>query len=542
VSRPAAPARQTGHIVVCGGDSLAIRLVQELRRQDERVVVVLPRGEGEVAGELAALGAEVVADGTPLQAALRRAEVPVARAIAIVHQDDVGNIQAALVAQELNPGLRIVLRMFNSGLSQHLERLFRNCLALSASGLAAPAFVAAALDETDVQYVEVAGRLLAAGTRPAVTGTPLAVLADTTGRETEMLPREGNVVLAPTGDGPRRHRVRRSLGTLAAARQLVDRRLRLVLASFVGLALATTVLFAGRFGWYDAISLVTATGSPNVAVEDLPLALQVGAAAVQLLGLVVVALLTAVVVDALVGARLAQVLGGVRGRLSDHVVVCGLGNVGVKVVTALRQRGLAVVAIERDGDRATVATARRLGAAVLIGDATLEETMRSAQAERCRAVIAVTSDDVANLEASLVVRGQQPAARIVMRLFDTELAAQVERTMGLGISRSVSYLAAPSFAAALLERRVTAMIPVRRRVLLTTELPVGVGSRAAGAPLSTMDRDGLVRVLAVRTGTGRWEWQPPLRRTLTAGDRIAVVATRAGLAQTLLATRPPRPH
>jgi Trk K+ transport system NAD-binding subunit len=430
--------------------------------------------------------------------------------------------------------------MFNAGLGHHLERLFTNCSALSASGMAAPAFVAAAMDETGVEYVEVAGRVLAAGPRAAVPGTPVAVLADTGRPETRLLPATGDMVLAPAAGASRRQRARRSLTVVAILRQLIDRRLRLVLAAFAGLAAATALLFAGRFDWYDAISLVTATGSPNLDVERQPLVLRIAAAVVQLLGLVVVALLTAVVVDALVGARLARVLGGVRGKLTGHLVVCGLGNVGIRVVETLRQRGLPVVAVERNEARSTVVTARRLGAAVVIGDATLEETLRSAQVARCQAVIAVTSDDVANLETGLVARGHNPQARIVLRLFDTELAGQVDRTMGLGVSRSVSFLAAPSFAAAVLEQRVTGMIAVNRRVLLTTEVPVAAGSRADGAALSTVDKEGLVRVLAVRTGAGRWEWQPVLRRVLSAGDRIAVVATRAGLAQTLLATRPPR--
>jgi voltage-gated potassium channel Kch len=541
MSRPPIRARRSGHIVVCGDDSLAVRLVEELRRLDERVVAILPSADDEVGTEIAALGAEVVVGVAPHEHALRRAETQTARAVAIVHEDDVGNIQTALAAEELNPGLRIVLRMFNAGLGHHLERLFGNGVALSASGMAAPAFVAAAMGESGVEYIEMADRVLAAGPRSVVPGTPIAVLADTVGRETVLLPVTGDMVLAPAGNATRRQRVRRSLSGLAAARQLVDRRLRMVLVAFAGLAAVTTLLFAGRFGWYDAVSLVTATGSPNLDLEQQPLPLRVAAAVVQLLGLLVVALMTAVVVDVLVGARLVRVLGGVRGKLSDHVVVCGLGNVGIKVVEALRQRGLPVVAVERNEDRSTVATARRVGAAVIIGDATLDETLRSAQVARCRAVIAVTSDDVANLEAGLVAHGHNPSARIVLRLFDADLAAQVDRVMGLGISRSVSFLAAPAFAAAVLEQRVTATIPVNRRVLLATELPVGPGSRADGATLASLDDVGAVRVLAVRPVGGRWEWQPAMRRVLVPGEQVAVVATRVGLARTLLATRTPRP-
>jgi Trk K+ transport system NAD-binding subunit len=535
------PAQRPGHVVVCGDDTLAVRVVEELARMDTDVVALLPSAENEIGTDITALGAEVIQTSSAHEQALRKAGILTARSIVIVHEDDVGNIRTALTAEELNPGVRIVLRMFNAGLGEHLEQLFRNGIAISASGMAAPAFVSAALGESsDIQFIEVADRVLVVGPRDRVRGTQLAVLADTAGTEPELLPAVGgDLVLGTAGDGIRQ-RARRSLMAVTAVRHLVDRRLRIVLAAFLGLAVATTLAFSGRFGWYDAISLVTATGSPDLHVEDQPTSLRVVAAAVQLLGLLVVALLTAVVVDGLVGARLARVLGGVRGRLRDHVVVCGLGNVGVKVVRALRQRGFTVVAVERQEDRSTVATARRLGAAVVIGDATLEETLRSAQVERARAVIAVTSDDVTNLETGLVAHSRNTGARIVLRLFDAGLATQVDRLLGLPVSRSVSFLAAPAFAAAALERRVSATIPVGRRVLLTAELPVSRGSTVDGAALSTVDKPGQVRVLAVRPAGGRWEWQPLPRRAVAAGDRLAVVATRIGLAQAIGATRTPR--
>jgi voltage-gated potassium channel Kch len=530
---PSIPA--AGHVVVCGDDTLAVRVVEELLAMGAEVVALLPTADDEIGTDIAALGAKVLVAGGVQEQSLRKTRIEEARAIVIVHEDDVGNIRTALAAEELNPGIRLVLRMFNAGLGTHLEQLFQDAVAISASGMAAPAFVSAALGESDVQLVEVADRVLVAGPRELVRGSHLTVLADTGGGQPVLLPTRGDLVLGTGGEGIGQ-RARRSLAAVAAVRHLVDRRLRAVLAAFLALAIATTLAFSGRFGWYDAISLVTATGSPDLHVEDQPTALRAVAAAAQLLGLVVVALLTAVVVDVLVGARLARVLGGVRGRLSDHVVVCGLGNVGVKVVRALRQRGIQVVVVERDEDRFTVPIARRLGAAVVIGDATLEETQRAAQVERARAVIAVTSDDVANLETGLVAHAANREARIVLRLFDARLATQVDRLLGLSVSRSVSFLAAPAFAAAALERRVSGTIAVGRRVLVTTELPVSAGSIVDGKLLSTMDKSGLARVLAVRPAAGRWDWQPGARRVLGPGDRVALVTTRAGLASALRAT------
>jgi len=60
--------------------------------------------------------------------------------------------------------------------------------------------------------------------------------------------------------------------------------------------------------------------------------------------------ITAIIVDALIGARLAVILGGVRGKPRHHVVVCGLGRVGTAVAVRLQSRGVPVVAIERRGD------------------------------------------------------------------------------------------------------------------------------------------------------------------------------------------------
>src|SRR3712207_8666240 len=56
------------------------------------------------------------------------------------------------------------------------------------------------------------------------------------------------------------------------------------------------------------------------------------------------------------------------------------------------------------------------------------------------------------------------------RLFDGDFADRVERAFRIDVSRSVSYLAAPAFAAAMLQRDVIGAIPVNRRVLLIADL------------------------------------------------------------------------
>ena len=95
------------------------------------------------------------------------------------------------------------------------------------------------------------------------------------------------------------------------------------------------------------------------------------------------------------------------------------------------------------------------------------------------------------------MRGEE--LRVVLRLFDDDLAGRVQRTVGNVVSRSVSYLAAPTFAAAMLEHKVLRTIAVGRHVLLIADVRVEPGAGIAGLTLAVLERDRLARVLALQS-------------------------------------------
>jgi Trk K+ transport system NAD-binding subunit len=287
---------------------------------------------------------------------------------------------------------------------------------------------------------------------------------------------------------------------------------------------------------YLAAGAVTSAGIEDDTFSDAKPYAKVAAVVVQLTGIVLMALLTAVIVDSLIGARLSRVIGGVRGRPRNHVVVCGLGTVGARVLEILAERGVAVVGVEQSDDAPGVQTAHRLRIPVIIGDSSNEETLRSAGVQRCQAVLAITNGDITNLESAMVVRDLNPEARITMRMFDHDLAQRVERQLGLGHSRSVSMLVAPAIAAAVANRRTQTTVPAGRRVLLLTEVAVEPNSVAVGKRLGELAEAGGLRVLARQVGPS-WDWKPAMDQTVEPGTRIAVAGTRSGLARLLLATR-----
>lgn len=586
VPRRPASAGPTGgptrrKLVVCGDDPLAHRLIEELvNRYRAEVTAILPSRRRNHGPEISRIpGVRVVeADRLDIDA-FRQAKVSTAHALALVKQDDVGNIHAALQAQELNAELRLVIRMFNTGLGHGIGRMLNDCAVLSDASMAAPAFVSAALGEFVPVHVRLPGRNLYVASRAAVRPHEVVCGLAVTGadRRSELLPSDqsrADLVLAVTnarspgpgqdgdgaspmihviGEGKRPNRWRGSRrgwwkrwwrrqrgNPFGVLRTMLNRKLRLAALALVAcIVVGTGVLAAVRgIPWWDAayLTILTAFGGAN---PDLGVggAEKITQTALTVFSIALIPVLTATFVEAVVNARLALALGRLKTPMADHVVVVGLGNVGTRVIRQLHALGIPVVAVDKSASARGVQAARELGIPFIEADASEMETLRAASIETSRALLCLSTDDVTNLEAGLHARTLQRDIRVVLRLFDGDFADRVQRAFGIHTSRSVSFLAAPAFAAAMLEREVIGTIPVDRKVLLIAEAPVCPGSELDGAPVSSADDVGEVRAIAMVTDSGAQVlWSPPGTKVMLPGDVLIVVATREGLGRILAKT------
>ncbi|MDH6707669.1 Trk K+ transport system NAD-binding subunit [Kitasatospora sp. MAA19] len=590
-TRPVEPISQ--HYIVCGGNALAHRLVLELVEHYEVPVVVLvadrTRDHAPQIEQLPGVAA-VVEYASITDEALRAVSIETARGLALVEGSDQDNIHAALSAQGHNQDLRIVLRMFNQRLGENIERLLRNGAALSGSATAAPAFAAAALGRPN--SVEIGGRFLHIAFDDAITSDRICVVADHIDRQDlskiRLLPEQRGdsadfVRLASEfgDDGPvRPGGVRREpepapepeeepggVAALQALRieprepiswvrrvrwRLLDMmrfftsaRMRLVLL----IALAAVLMAFGvlwylnrNFGWTVYISLLDLAGAAQPdQLSDIAAGngagtggpwQRVAQVVITICGITFAPVATAIAVEVLGSGRRGQPRNPGAGT-RDHVIVVGLGNVGTRVAAQLHELGVPVVCMERDPQARGIATARALGIPVVLGDGPFEEQLRRARLKHSRALVAVSGDDATNLEAALEARHGNPEVRVVVRLFDDNFAGHFYATLDNAASRSVSYLAAPAFAAALMGREVRGMLSVFRHVLLIAELTVEDGSGLIGMNRHDLEDPGGVRVIAVRFArSAQLQWNFPDRtRRLTPGDQIVVAATRSGLAR-----------
>ncbi len=237
------------------------------------------------------------------------------------------------------------------------------------------------------------------------------------------------------------------------------------------------------------------------------------------LGVLLVSTTFALLTNVLVSRRLEASLGIRQATgMRDHVVLIGLGSVGVRVLEGLLDEGRDVLVLERDEDNRYLGQARALGVPVIIADATLKQTLHSVHIDAASAVAVLTSDDLTNIETGLAVREalgtRWPEVPVVLRVFDRDLARTVEQSFGFRHVRSASVLASPWFVGAALGLDVLATFEVDRSPFLVGRLTIARDGGLDG--LAMQDLSARTRVVAIGRPNGDVEY-PPRRGTRFAG-------------------------
>jgi Trk K+ transport system NAD-binding subunit len=122
---------------------LGFRVARHLHEMGQETVVVEVNPNADLVAAIKELGIPVIHDDGARISILEAAGVAKARAILLCTQNDSLNLQIALKARRMNPGIAVVLRIFEDEFAEALQDQF-HFTAFSATGMAAPAFAAAA--------------------------------------------------------------------------------------------------------------------------------------------------------------------------------------------------------------------------------------------------------------------------------------------------------------------------------------------------------------------------------------------------------------
>jgi voltage-gated potassium channel len=222
---------------------------------------------------------------------------------------------------------------------------------------------------------------------------------------------------------------------------------------------------------------------------------------------------------------------------NDHVVLCGIGHLGFRVLEQLVAAAVPVVVLEKDENARNLAATREMGVPVILRDMKEDQALIDAGIARARAVIIATNDDMANLEVALDARRLNKSVRVVMRLFDQQIASKISGALSIDVAFSSSTLAAPIVAALSLETKVLSTTVIAGVPHVTAEMVVAPAGKWAKRRLSELEAGYAMRVLALSRPGQALQSPPHGTVEVEAGDMLVVHAAATQLSTLTVACR-----
>lgn len=145
------------HIVVVGVGKVGYRVIRELMDLHEPVLAIEMLADSQFLDEVRDLGVPVIQGDGRQRKVLEQAGVARAKAVIITADDDLSSLDAALTARDINPKVRVAMRMFDDTLAEKVSGAF-SMPAISTAQVAAPAFIAAATGRKVYQSFELGGQ------------------------------------------------------------------------------------------------------------------------------------------------------------------------------------------------------------------------------------------------------------------------------------------------------------------------------------------------------------------------------------------------
>jgi len=469
-------------IIVCNLGRTGYKIFRLLRQQGAIVVGV---SEQPIKGE----GSDVVVGSFRAASTLLAAGIQNAHTLVLAGNDDATNLAILMQARILNPDIRIINRLFNTNLGESLDRILPAHSSMSVSALAAPVFTFAALGNRAIGQVQLFDQtwpiheelidpqhpwlgkslhdLWSDRNRMLIYYLPTAsdvdlVSAVIDGRRLEV----GDRLIIATKPSIRNKRITlyqrwvKFIHSLKKFQQHGKKAVLIALVLLLTILLATVTYVSINLNnsfvdsLYFSVGMITGAGGNEKVAENAPESIKIFTAVMMLVGAGVIGICYALLNDFVLGTRLTEYLNATRVPQRNHYIICGLGGVGIQIAERLQASGYEVVAIDRDPNNRFLSTARSLKIPVLEGDACLASTLENANIRQADALLAVTSDDTANLEIALSARAIAPRLRMVVRNQDPHFGLMVQQVFDFETVLSPTEIAAPAFAAAAIGGRI----------------------------------------------------------------------------------------
>ncbi len=503
------------------------------------------------------------------------------RTVLIVTSNERINIETAFAVRSLNPTARLVVRSAQENLNELLMRQLGNFVAFEATQLPVTAFALSALGGETRGFFNLESHLLRvvrlsigadhrwcdrrlyelnSSTRRILSHTPLGkpTLKGFYQWEPDALIQAGDTVvyletatgeLAATPATPVQQSLwqqwlphpaeplRKRLGRLwQNLYQNQTQRVGLISGLIMlVLFLVGTLLYKLAYpslGWNDALNLalVLAIGGFDNVFGQLQLSftipwwLYLYSVGLTVAGTVFIGILYAMLTERVLASQFQFMRRRPPVPRQDHAVVVGMGRVGQKIAHLLQDLRQPVVAIHSSAIEVSLLPQLPL----VTGSPTT--ALRKVNLTTARSVLAVTDDEVANLEIALTAYSANPQLNLVIRAFDPLFAENISRLLPYARVLGAYALAAEAFVAAAFGENVLELFRLHNQTILVTEYQVETGDTLHDRLLAEVAYGyGVVPVLHQKGGQETPKLMPSDDICLQGGDRLVVLATINGL-------------
>ena len=420
---------------------------------------------------------------------LIEAGIKKATTIVLANNDDGLNIAILTQAKTINPNIRIINRLYNDTLGRRLDKTVPDHLTMSVASLSAPIFAFAALGSNAIGHLKLLQKTWAL--REEIIdknhrwyGSTLAQLWSN--REQMLiyyLPKQGeidlvtavkqervlevgdHIIVADQAKVKKKSRFpwKRWLEiffNVNTYRQYARPVIMVSLTLMLLIAVATITYLCVNWqipladALYFSVGMITGAGGKEEVAESAPDIIKVFTAIMMIIGAGIVGIFYALINDFVLGSRLKQFLDAARVPKSNHYIVCGMGNVGMQIVSELTKQGHDVVVIESDPQNRFLYTLRSQGIPVIMEDATLANTLQTAHIEGAKGILVVTSQDMINVEIALTAKALAPKSPVILRVQDDRFAQSVKEVFQFENVFCPSELSTHSFVAAALGGKI----------------------------------------------------------------------------------------
>ncbi len=214
-------------------------------------------------------------------------------------------------------------------------------------------------------------------------------------------------------------------------------------------------------------------------------------------------------------------------KLSNHYIICGIGDTGIHALDEILKMKVDFVVIEFDEERIKHSLETRNFLCVC-GDATEDEILIRAGVERARGLIATLSTDQSNLFIVLSSKQLNPHLRVVSKVVGDTSPTKLLKAGADGVVLA-DQIGGLRLASIVMRPDVVDFLDVMLKHQMTTRFSESViqqGSELVGLPLHEAripGRTGLV-VVSVRDEQGKFIYNPSGNLTLDVDYALIVIA------------------